>query len=294
MNMLRYTFCLIWLLAVIDQNAAAELPAPVSAPNSTEYTITVVPFYTPEKIWSLYSPFIDFLKETTGMPWELKFYPNHDSLIDGLCSGKVSLALLGPVPLGRVIEKCSAEVLAVALGKDAKPFYHSVVVTSDQNILSLGDLKGKKFALFKGSTASHILPRKMLRDAGLQKSDLTLLFYESQDSIMNALLSHEVDAAGVKESLYKKFEKASIKVLRQSEVLPNFAFAAAPTLSNPTKKLFTEALFHLSPQTNEKDKQRVQAWDDEIKNGFIKPPPDFSASVQKILLISNEIMREDR
>ncbi len=41
---------------------------------STTYSIGIIPFYSPEQIRRLYTPFIDHLNKTTGMTWELKLY----------------------------------------------------------------------------------------------------------------------------------------------------------------------------------------------------------------------------
>lgn len=290
----QYFIAAMLLAFSTDIHATGPAPTTPPAPSGNEYTLTVIPFYSPEKIWTLYAPFIDHLKDTTAKPWQLKLYPTHDALLDDLCAGLVSLALLGPVPLGRAMEKCGAEPIVVALGKNGKPDYHSIVVTSDHSIASLEELKGKRFGLFKGSTAAHILPRKLLQEAGLQKNDITPVFYESQDYLMNALLAHDIAAAGFKDSLYWKFEGESLRVLKSSDELPNFAFAAAPGLSAETRKLMVDALIALKPTTSDKDKKLMETWDDEVKNGFIEPPADFRSSVLNLLALTNEILREDR
>jgi len=287
----------LWLISCLFLSipailAAAESPAPPAT--DSEYTITVIPFYGPEKIWALYTPFVDFLKESTGKPWTLKLFPSHEALIDGLCNGKVTVALLGPVPLAKVMSKCKAEPLAVALGKDGTPFYHSVIVSTDPAITTLDGLKGKRFGFFKGSTAAHILPRKILRQAGLNREEFEPVFFESQDQIVNALLGRKVDAAGLKETLFKKFKDEGFHILATSDPLPNFAFTAAPNLSSATRRLFVDTLLRLTPASNESDRKRMKTWDDEIKNGFIPPSDTFRSSVKDLLSVTDEIMREDR
>ncbi len=286
--------CLALLLILVPPVLAGETAKPVTAAEASAYTLTVIPFYSPEKIWARFSPFVDFLKETTGKPWQLKLYPSHEALIDGFCRGESTLALLGPVPLGRVMDKCGAEPLVVALGKDGKPFYHSVVVTNDTAVTSLAGLRGKRVAFFKGSTAAHILPRQMLRQAGLGKGTFSAVFYEGQDQIVNALLAREVSAAGLKDTLYRKFQGEALHVLKTSEALPNFAFAAAPGLDRETRQLFADTVLRLAPATNDQDRKRMEPWDDEIRNGFILPPEGFQTSLRLLMAITKELMREDR
>jgi ABC-type phosphate/phosphonate transport system substrate-binding protein len=287
----------LWFIVVISVciacPAAAQQQDGLKKELSSGYTITIIPYYSPEKLWAKFSPLVDYLRKTTGKPWELKLYPNHDSTVDAVCSGEVSLALLGPVPLARSIEKCGAQTLAVAIGTDGTLFYHSVIVTTDPSISTLTQLRGKQIGLFKGSTAAHILPLKMLSAAGLKKGDVRPVFFEGQDRIMNALLTGEVPAAGMKDVLYKRFPDARLRVLKTSEPLPNFAVASTPKISSQTKELFLKALLRLRPQKNEADRKMMQEWDDEIKNGFISPPASYVPSVMGLFSVYREIMSEN-
>ena len=281
------------LLGLTAPAFPAEAPkAPAARAN--EHTITVIPYYSPEKLWARFSPFVDFLKKTTGHPWELKLYHNHDAVLQALCGGDVSLALLGPVPLGRAMESCNASVLAVALGRDGKPFYRSVVLTADPAVTSLASLRGRRFGLFKGSTAAHIFPLKMLSDAGVAEKDLQTVFYESQDRILEALLGREIAGAGVKESLFRKFAPEQLRMLKASEPLPGFAVAAGPKVPDAVKKRFADAVMTLRPLEDKVAQARTRDWDDEIKFGFILPPADFAASVRRVRTVTSEFLHADR
>ncbi len=284
--------CVLALFVALSGVSGAEQKKAEAPEGKSEYTITIIPYYSPEKLYVKFIPLVEYLRKTTGKPWELKLYPTHDTTIDAICSGEVSLALLGPVPLARSIEKCGVETTAVAIGSDGTLFYHSVIVATDPSVTSLAQLKGKQIGLFKGSTAAHILPVKMLRTAGLGKSDVKPVFFEGQDRIMNALLAGEVEAAGMKDVLYKRFNDSRLRVLKTSEPLPNFAFVAAPNLNRKTKELFAKAVLKLKPAKNEADKKLMQDWDDEIKNGFIPPSPSYRPSVMNLLSVYREVMSE--
>ncbi|MEW6220646.1 MAG: PhnD/SsuA/transferrin family substrate-binding protein [Thermodesulfobacteriota bacterium] len=282
-------FCALVELLFACGMAFAE-PATTRSP----YTLTVVPFYSPEKIWARYAPMIDYLRQDTGQPWELVFYPSHDTLIEGLCSGEVALAFLGPVPLGRAMERCGVEVVLIARAPDGDPFYHAVLLTAEPEVATLADLRDRPVALFRGSTASHILPRTMLREVGIGRDGIRPVFFESQDRIMTALLNREVAGAGVKEALYQKFAGEGLRVLAVSEPLPNFAFAARPGLDPGVRASFADSLLRLQPQGNPQDRQRLDVWDDEVRNGFLPVPPSFHDSVRALAAVSSEILREDR
>lgn len=295
-KILRTLWLISFLVSVPGILAAAELESttPPAAATGSEYTITVIPFYSPDKIWTLYTPFVDFLRESTGKPWTLKIFPSHEALLNGLCNDQVALALLGPVPLGKVMDRCNAEPLLVALTMDGTPYYRSVIVSTNPDITSIDGLRGKRLGFFKGSTAAHILPRKLLHQAGLNKDDFVSVFFEGQDHIVKALLSRLVDAAGLKEALFNRFKDQGLQVLAISKPLPNFTFAAAPNVSAATKKLFADTLLQLAPASSKSDNKLMATWDDEIRNGFTPPTDTFRNSVKDLLTVTNEIMRDDQ
>lgn len=284
-----FLFTLATLSYIVPSATAGDKPGT----NPVRYTFAVIPFYTPEKIWALYSPFIDYLNKSTGDPWELKLYHNHDELIDAICNGKVSAALLGPVPLGRANRKCGVKPVLAALGNDGKPSYHAVILTNTPSVKKIKDLKGKKIGFFKGSTAAHIIPAKMLKDSGVGMPTIQPIFLESQDRIMSALLSGEIAAAGVKETLAKRFNKGTLDILAVSGPLPNFAVCATPTLPSSTQQHLLSALTRLKPLSNSKDAETMKAWDDEIKNGFTMPNNNFLPSVMKLFELFKEIQNEN-
>lgn len=260
----------------------------VSAERSKEGTayIAIVPFYTPESIWRAYTPLINYLNKSTGMKWELKLVDSHDDVVRGLCAGEIDIALLGPVPYSRAHEQCGAKPLLAAVSGDGTPFYRSVIVTADPAIKTLGEVRGKRFGFLKNSTASYVLPRKLLDDEGITLDMIQPVYYQSQDRIVEGLLKNEIDAGGIKEALYKKFKKFNLKRLKASEPLPNFVFCAAPQLRPQVAEAFTTALLRLKPRASAADKKLMREWDDEIKNGFIKPPETFFSDILRMRELS--------
>ena len=190
-------------------------PAPAAAAGAKPTrTLAVIPFYTPERMWQLYSPFVSYLGSHTGESWELKLYASHDEMVRAFCAGEVDVALLGPVPLGRVNVACGAEPLLVALGRDGKPVYRAMLLTSDPAVASIEALRGRKVGFFRGSTAAHVVPLHLLRDAGLAAGSFEEVFFESQDKVLTALLERKIAGAGVKEALYRRFEQEPVRLLR--------------------------------------------------------------------------------
>ena len=247
-------------IAALDAPLPGRRPVPrrrrgplTPLPPRAARTLAVIPFYSPERMWLLYTPLIDYLRRETGEPWELKLYPNHETMIAGVCAGEVDVTLLGPVPLGRVNRACGALPFLVPLDKDGKPVFHAVLLSSDPAVTTVAGLRGKKVGFFKGSTGAHIIPLKMLGDAGLGPGAFEPVFFEGQDRIMTALLAHEIAGAGVKEALYRRFEKDPVRLLQTSEPLPNFAFVALPSQPAALRARFVAALLKLKPRESPAD-----------------------------------------
>lgn len=283
-------------VAALSLLCLAALPSPASADDAVPPTrkLAVIPFYSPERMWQLYTPFIEHLRRATGEAWELKLYPGHDAMIAGVCAGEVDVTLLGPVPLARVNRACGVVPFLVPLGQDGKPSYHSMLLSSDPSVTTVAGLRGKKVGFFTGSTAAHVLPLKMLSDAGLGPGTFEPVFFENQERIMTALLSRQVDGAGVKEALYRRFKKEPLRLLQTSKALPNFAFAALPAQPPAVRERFVAALLAVRPSAGAGAADTVKGWDDEIKNGFVLPAPDFLASVLTAHDIYETVMHESR
>lgn len=277
------TMLLQMLLIFLATSAVAAPDAtPAQNPRKAAFTFAVIPFYSPDKIWNLYTPFVDYLKKVTGHPWELKLYNDHAKFIEDLCNGSISLALTGPVPLGRANSSCGVKPLLVALGGDGTPYYHSMLLTTSPSVTSLKELKGKIVAYFEGSTAAHIVPFRMLKEAGVEIETVKTIAMGSQDNIMSALLAGDVDAAGVKESLYRKISSPAVRLLATSPPLPGHSLCAGLSLPAPVANTIIDSLLKLKPQADKRHSEVVSMWDDEIINGFAVPDVKFMPAVRNL------------
>jgi ABC-type phosphate/phosphonate transport system substrate-binding protein len=285
MSRLAVALAAAMTIGLFARSAAAAPPAPVRK-------LAVVPFYAPEQMWRLYAPLVEYLRQETGEAWELSLHPSHQALLDDLCAGKVQVALLGPVPLGRLHRRCGGAPFLVTLGPTGDPTYHAVIVTADREVGSLGALRGKDVGFFRGSTAAHVVPVRLLADAGLRPGSYRPVWLESQDRLVAAVLAGKISAAGVKSALHQRFaSEPGLRVLGRSAPLPNFAFAATPSLPARSRERFASALLALRPRDRPADAARVERWDDEVRFGFVAPPPDYLPAVLALLDLTEDLPR---
>lgn len=274
-------------LTLIASIASLLLPRPAAAEGHAEprppRKLSIVPFYAPEQLWRLYSPLVEFLRQETGEPWELALQPGHEALVDAFCAGGIDLAVLGPVPLARVNRRCGGVPFLVALGAEGDATYRSVLLTADPAVTSVAGLRAKEVGFFRGSTAAHVVPARMLADAGLEPDAYRPVWLESQDRLVAALLAGRISAAGVKSALYERVkDEAGLRLLGTSGPLPNFSVVASPSLPPAARERIAAALLRLRPAQRAADAERVRSWDDELRHGFVRATPEHLAAARAL------------
>jgi len=131
-------------------------------------------------------------------------FPAGPQLLEALSVGALEFGLTGDAP----------PVFAQAAGKDlyyvgaepAKPESSAVLVLQDSPIKTLADLKGKKIALQKGSSAHYLLVRAVEK-AGLSWSDIQPIYLTPADA-RAAFERKSVDAWAIWDPFYAATELA--------------------------------------------------------------------------------------
>ena len=175
------------------------------------------------------------LAEVLQIPVE--FYPveNYLAAAPAFLTNELDLAMAGPSEYLLL----RARANSIPIVGVTRPNYYSLIMTRiDSGINSLADLKGKKIAMrTEGSTAGHIVPMKLLLDAGLAPQgdyEIVMLNREGCD----ALRTGKVDAWTDSYSRYVEYVKepglegVEIQVIAVSENLPPDVFVANPSLGD--------------------------------------------------------------
>ena len=229
----------------------------------------VVAFYNPHLMYLKYQPLVDYLSEKTGKTWELTISTSYDEAVRDLCEGKTAVAYLGPFTYLRAHEVCGA-VPVVRLQTRGSPMYRSLIlVQQDSSIKTLAQLAGKGFGFGAPlSTSSHLVPRAMLEDAGLRPGmDVACRYYWHHERAAKAVLMGEVEACGVRDLAGEKFLKRGLRVLAQSEPIPNFPLAVGPLSSAEVRGYLIRALVS-SPAEDQATRAAFESWDEELSGGF--------------------------
>lgn len=194
----------------------------------------IVPLEAPREMYRRFSGLARYLGKDLGQQVELRVPVDFETAVQEIGEGKTLIGFMTPSTYIEAHERYGVEVIAKAL-RDGKPFHHSVIVTRpDSGIKTLKDLRGRSFAFGSvHSTSSHIVPRSMLKHAGIELKDLSEYSYLGHhDEVARAVLKGEFDAGSVMESTAQKFRSQGLTVIAVSEDIPEFNICIHKSLSD--------------------------------------------------------------
>jgi len=131
-------------------------------------------------------------------------FPAGPQLLEALSVGSLEFGLTGDSP--PVFAQAAGKDLLYVGAEPPKPDSSAILVLSDSPIKSLADLKGRKIALQKGSSAHYLLVRAVEK-AGLQWSDIQPIYLPPADA-RAAFERKSVDAWAIWDPFYAAIELA--------------------------------------------------------------------------------------
>ncbi len=208
----------------------------------------VVPLESPAEMFKRFSPLVDYLSRKLNIRVDLKVAVDFQNAIDDIGQNITQFCFMSPSTYIEANKKYGVNVLVKAL-RNGKPFQHSIIIVkSDGKINSIEEIKGHTFAFGDPqSTSSHIVPRGMLLEAGIDIKDLLYYNYLGHhDDVAKAVLNGDFDAGGVMESIAHKFKDLGLKSIKISEEIPEFNICISPTLDEKLISKLKDALISLS------------------------------------------------
>jgi len=255
------------------------------------HLIGVVNFYYPRLMYLKYQPLVDYLSEQTGHRWDLRISTTYQQTVDELCSGRLTMAYLGPLTYVRAHAACGAEPLVRLQTAGLATYRSLILVREDGPYRRLSDLAGSRFAFGSAlSTSSHLVPRGMLEKAGLDlTTDLEISYLEHHERAARAVLLGEVEACGVRDIVGQKFVGRGLRVLAESDPIPNFPFVLGPRAADAMKRELIRVLIEL-PKENPSISETMASWDKEIARGFV---PCTDAEYDGVRRLARQVLGPD-
>ena len=114
-----------------------------------------------------------------GVTVEWTEFPGGPQLLEALSAGAIDFGTTGDAP--PIFAPAARDALVYVAVEPAAPTGEAILVPKDSPLRSLGDLKGKKVALNKGSNV-HFLLVQALAQAGLTPKDITPVYLTPADA----------------------------------------------------------------------------------------------------------------
>jgi len=241
---------------------------------------------SPREEVRIYLPFLRYLEDYSGYKFSLRFTEKYEDTVENLGRGVTNFAALGPVNCILAKEKHGSKCLVMGLNAKGKPEYHAAIVTQiDSPIKSIKDLRGRSFAFGdRFSTQGHIIPRKMLEDAGVRLADLkNYIFTGSHANTARAILNGEYEAGGMQDTLAQRLAaQGKLKIIAISKPYPSSLICAHKNVDPIILGALKEALIAFDPQN--KHSGMVIDWHKtEMPNGFTLYKDGCLAEIKELM-----------
>ena len=220
--------------------------------NST-LVIGVHPYLPPAELKKRFTPLLKYLSNLLAISMELSVSKDYETHIENIGNKLFDMAYLGPASYVSLIDKYGPHPLLSRLEIKGKPYFKGYIVTkNDSDILELKHLKGKSFAFGSPrSTMSYLVPRFMLREAGVSLESLSdYKFQGNHRNVALSVLLGEFAAGAVKEEVYFKFKDKGLRQIAASPSISEHVFLCRQGLSLEKHKKIQNAMYSLSKTEN--------------------------------------------
>ena len=195
----------------------------------------------------------NYLEAKLGKKVKLVVTTDYSSMIEAMRFGRLELGYFGPLSYTLAKSKADIEPFAARMKKDSTTYHAVLIGNKAAGIASLADVKGKQVAYGDiASTSSHLIPKKMLLDGGLEtKRDYKENFLGAHDAVAVAVQNGHAQAGGLSQPIFKSLVKRGIisldkvKVLQVSKPYPQYPWAMRSDLNSELKAKIRDAFVNL-------------------------------------------------
>ncbi|MBT2971176.1 MAG: phosphate/phosphite/phosphonate ABC transporter substrate-binding protein [Candidatus Thiodiazotropha sp. (ex Ctena orbiculata)] len=229
-----------------------------TATGSTESLVLGIhPYRSHAELRAMFTPLAEYLSLSFGKPVEVRIGESYESHFDAIINDQVDLAFIGPALFVQLSDKYGVPNLLARLEIDGIPTFTGKIFTKEgSSIRTLEDLKGSHFAFgSKSSTMSHLVPRQLLFEAGIDVDDFAShRYFHSHDNVALAVLAGDADAGAVKEAVFRKYQHRGLVAVATTPDISEHLFIAPSGIDHDRVELLRRHLLHLTagnPETGQ-------------------------------------------
>jgi phosphonate transport system substrate-binding protein len=171
------------------------------------FKITAIPDESPTELARKAGPLVKYLEQKLGMKVEYTPVSDYAAAVETLANKQVDLAWFGGFTFVQAQVRSGGKAVPLVQREEDEKF-KSVFITSESNINSLADLKGKTLSFGSASsTSGHLMPRSFMLDAKVDpdKDLKRVAFSGAHDATIAAVAAGKVDAGALNISVWEKF-----------------------------------------------------------------------------------------
>jgi phosphonate transport system substrate-binding protein len=224
--------------ATIDFSQVEEQPtAQAAVPSGDTIRMAVAPVLSPLPTFTLYQQLAGYMGDKLGRPVELVQGKTYAEINDLVKSGDVALALVCTNPYLQGQQDFGMELLAAPLVQGEPYYYSLLIVRSDLDASSLGDLRGMTFAFSDPlSNTGRLAPLYQLALRGETPESFfsRSIFTYSHDNSIRSVADGIVDGAAVDSLVYDYLRVSEPDTMAEVKVIEKWGpFGINPVVVNP-------------------------------------------------------------
>ena len=162
----------------------------------------------------------NFISSVLNRKIKLVTQKNYYTLLENFKKGLVDIAFLGPLAYAILkTEFKDYEPIVTILSEDGTPFYRCFLVRAFDS--SEDPKTFTKIALTNPySTCGYFGVKMILEKYGLDIDEYRYDFLESHDIVATEVLLKNYDAGGLKDTVFKRYERLLLKIVGHSDYIP--------------------------------------------------------------------------
>jgi phosphonate transport system substrate-binding protein len=223
------------------------------------FRITAIPDESPTELARKAGPLVKYLEAKLGMKVEYTPVTDYAASVEALANKTVDMAWFGGFTFVQANVRSGGKAVPLVQREEDEKF-RSVFITTDANIKTLADLKGKTVSFgSQSSTSGHLMPRSFLLEAKLDPdADFKRVAYSgAHDATIAAVASGKVDAGALNISVWEKFvsdkkvDTTKVRAFYTTPTYYDYNWTVHADMPAALKEKLTKAFLDLNKNTPE-------------------------------------------
>ena len=221
--------------------------------------VSAIPDEAPTELQRKFKPLGEYLAKETGMKVQFTPVSDYAAVVESLATGKLDMAWLGGFTFVQAKIRTNGTANPIVQRAEDAVFI-SRFITSNPDVKTLQDLKGKTFAFgAPSSTSGSLMPRYFLQQDGLnpEKDFKNVAFSGAHDATVAFVAAGRADAGVLNASVWDKLvetnkvDTSKVRVFATTPEYFDYNWTVRGDLDPAITKKLTDAFLKLDPANPE-------------------------------------------